>query len=108
MSPYFYLITAIVFEVAGTTLLALSEGFTKLLIGIASLICYGLSMFVFSKALTAINIGVAYATWCSLGMVLTSVIAVAFFGQRLNAIGIISVIMIMTGCVLLNLYGTVK
>lgn len=108
MNPYVYLIIAIVTEVIGTTLLTLSEGFTKLAFGIVSLMLYGISMFTLSKALTAIDMGVAYATWCSVGMVLTSVIAVAYFGQRLNTVGVISIVMIMAGCVILNLYGTAK
>ena len=103
---YLYLGIAIVLEVIGSSLLALSEGFTKLLPTVASLALYGVCFYAFSKALQGIDLGVAYATWCSAGIIMTSAIAVLFFGQKLNAVGVVSVILIIAGCVLLNLFGT--
>ena len=105
---YLYLAVAIILEVIGSSLLGLSEGFTKLLPTAASLVLYGICFYAFAKALQGIDLGVAYATWCSAGIILTSVIAVLFFGQRLNTIGLVSLVFIITGCVLLNLFGTVK
>ena len=105
---YLYLAIAIVLEVTGSSLLGLSDGFTKPVPTVASLVLYGICFYAFAKALQGIDLGVAYATWCSAGIIMTSVIAVMFFGQRLNMTGIISLVLIITGCVLLNLFGTVK
>ena len=108
MMHYLYLAIAIVLEVTGSSLLGLSDGFTKLLPSAASLVLYGICFYAFAKALQGIDLGVAYATWCSAGIVMTSVIASLFFGQRLNTVGTISIVLIITGCVLLNLFGTAK
>ena len=105
---YVLLAIAIIFEVISTTLLAMSDGFSKLLPGILSLAFYGVCFVAFSKALQQIDLGIAYATWSSIGMVLTSVIAALLFGERLNLVGIISIAVIMAGCVVLNLYGSAR
>lgn len=105
---YIYLFGAIIFEVVGTSVLNVSEGFSKMLPAVCSLLLYGASLFCLSRALTQIDLGIAYATWCSVGMTLTAIISVVVFGQKISPIGIVSVIIIMVGCIMLNLYGTVK
>ena len=103
---YILLGAAIIFEIIATTLLKASEGFSKLIPAAGCVIFYVLCFYSFSKALLKINLGVAYATWCAGGIVATAVISSVGFGQKLNTIGIIAVILIVTGCVILNLYGT--
>lgn len=105
---YIYLIGAIVLEVVGTSVLNVSEGFSKLIPGLCSLVLYGLSLFCLSRALTQIDLGIAYATWCSVGMTLTAIISVVAFGQKITPVGMVSIVIIMIGCVMLNLYGTAK
>lgn len=105
---YLLLGTAIILEIAATTFLKYSEGFTKLKPTAACIILYVLCFYSFSKALNGIDIGVAYATWCAGGIVATNVIAAFLFGQKLSMIGIIGIGLIVTGCVMLNLFGTVK
>lgn len=105
---YVYLIAAIVLEVAGSCLLNMSEGFTKLVPAVSSLALYGACFYCFSKALLQIDLGIAYATWCSVGMILTAVISVVVFGSKISPAGIASLIVIIAGCIMLNLYGTVK
>ncbi len=103
---YVLLGAAIIFEIIATTLLKASEGFTKLLPASGCVIFYILCFYSFSKALLKINLGVAYATWCAGGIVATTIISAVVFGQKLNTAGIIAVVLIVTGCVILNLYGT--
>ena len=103
---YILLGAAIIFEIIATTLLKASEGFSRLIPAAGCVIFYVLCFYSFSKALLKINLGVAYATWCAGGIVATAVISSVVFGQKLNTIGIIAVILIVTGCVILNLYGT--
>ena len=97
---------AIVFEIIATTLLKASEGFSKLIPAAGCVVFYILCFYSFSKALLKIDLGVAYATWCAGGIVATTVIAAVVFGQKLNTVGVIAVVMIVVGCVILNLYGT--
>ena len=103
---YVLLGMAIVFEIIATTLLKASEGFSKLIPAAGCVVFYILCFYSFSKALLKIDLGVAYATWCAGGIVATTVIAAVVFGQKLNTAGIIAVVLIVTGCVILNLYGT--
>ena len=103
---YVLLGMAIVFEIIATTLLKASEGFSKLIPAAGCVVFYILCFYSFSKALLKIDLGVAYATWCAGGIVATTVIAAVVFGQKLNTVGVIAVVMIVVGCVILNLYGT--
>lgn len=103
---YVLLGMAIVFEIIATTLLKVSEGFSKLIPAAGCVVFYILCFYSFSKALLKIDLGVAYATWCAGGIVATTVIAAVVFGQKLNTVGVIAVVMIVVGCVILNLYGT--
>ena len=64
------------------------------------------SFYAFSKALLRIDLGVAYATWCAGGIVATTIISALVFGQKLNTIGVIAIVLIIAGCVILNLFGT--
>ena len=103
---YVLLGMAIVFEIIATTLLKASEGFSKLIPAAGCVVFYILCFYSFSKALLKIDLGVAYATWCAGGIVATTVIAAVVFWQKLNTVGVIAVVMIVVGCVILNLYGT--
>lgn len=103
---YLLLAFAIALEIGATTLLKYSEGFTKLAPSAGSLILYIICFYALSKALNSINLGAAYATWCAGGIVVTAIISAAVFGQKLNALGIAGIVLIVTGCIIVNLFGT--
>ena len=103
---YILLGSAIILEIIATTLLKASEGFTKLLPAAGCIVFYILCFYMFSKALLSINLGVAYATWCAGGIVATTIISAAVFGQKINTIGVIAIVLIITGCIILNLFVT--
>ena len=104
--PYVLLGAAIILEIIATTLLKASEGFTKLIPTLFCIVFYVLCFYSCLKALLNINLGVAYATWCAGGIVATTIISALIFGQKINGIGVIATILIVAGCVLLNLFGT--
>ena len=104
--PYLQLAISIVLELCATTFLKMSEGFTKLWPSALCMLLYFFCFFIFSKALVHLNLGVAYATWSGVGLVVTAIISAVLFGQRLNTIGIIAIGLIVVGCVLLNLFGS--
>lgn len=70
--PYVALAVAIVMEVAGTAFLQKSEQFTRILPTILTAFTYGLSFYCLTLALRAIPLGVAYALWAGLGIVLVA------------------------------------
>lgn len=73
-TAYAALGTAIAFEVAGTTLLQKSEQFTKAGPTLAMAACYSAAFFLMSVALKAMPLGVVYAIWSGVGIVLTAVV----------------------------------
>jgi len=81
MKEWLFLIGAIVLETFATTMLKYSEQFTKLLPTIGMLAGYLLSFYCLSHALRTLPIGIAYAIWSALGIVLITLIGVLAFKQ---------------------------
>ncbi|MDO5388066.1 MAG: multidrug efflux SMR transporter [Clostridia bacterium] len=102
---YILLGAAIVLELCATTMLKLSEGFTKILPTVLCLILYFVCFFCFSKSLLKINLGIAYATWCGVGIVATAIISAVVFKQGLSLTGILGLVLVVAGCIVLNLKG---
>lgn len=107
MSPLTWaaLLGAIGFEVVGTTLLQKSEQFTRLgpTLGLAA--CYLAAFYLLSLALRQMPVGIAYAIWSGLGVVLISVIGMVAFRQKLDPPAIIGLAMIVGGVVVINLFS---
>lgn len=104
--PYLYLTAAIAMELVATTLLKYSDGFSKLRPTLLCIISYIICYYSLSKALRHINLGIAYATWCGVGIIATALISVLIFKESLNIYGLIGIILITAGCIILNLLGT--
>ncbi|TPW32629.1 multidrug efflux SMR transporter [Martelella alba] len=103
---YGALAVAIISEVIGSTLLQKSEGFTRLLPTLGVAVFYIIAFFLLSQALKAIPLGVAYAIWAGLGIVLTAAISVVYLRQPLDLAGMIGIAMIVGGVVVMNLFST--
>lgn len=100
---WIYLISAITFEILGTTLMKLSDGFSNVKYAIAMLIFYVLSLSMLTLALKKLEIGIAYAIWSGVGIVLLSIIGVIFFKESIDLPKIIFVSFILIGTIGLNL-----
>ncbi len=92
-------------EVAGTTALKMSDGFSRLVPSLLVAVFYGLSFFLFALALKRIDLGVAYAIWAGLGTALVATIGIVWFGEAVTMIKLISLVLIIAGVVGLNLSG---
>lgn len=101
----FYLIIAIIFEVAGTTCMKLSYGFTKAVPSILMIIFYLLSLVSLTFALKKIDVSVAYAIWAGIGTALIVAVGVLWFKEPVTALKIISLGLIIIGVIGLNLSG---
>jgi small multidrug resistance pump len=97
---------AILTEVAGTTFLQLSEQLTRLVPTVVMGVCYLASLYFLSLALKTIPIGIAYAIWSGLGIVLISVIGYVKFRQALDMPAMIGVGLIIAGVVIANVFST--
>ena len=98
---WLYLILAIGFEVAGTSLLKISHNLLSIKT-LAMLISYGLSLVFLSMSLKKIDIGVAYAIWSGLGITAIEVLAVLFFKETINVSKIFFIALILIGTIGLN------
>lgn len=102
--PYIFLGIAIISELLGTTLLKYADGFTKLCPSIGSVLSYSVMCLFLSKCLQNINLNVAYATWCALGIVATTVISVILFKERIHVAGMVGLAFIIAGVILLTIF----
>jgi len=104
---WLWLFSSIACEVMGTTLLKLSSGGGKYayLYG-AGVVLFYVACFAFlAYAMKHFSIGTVYATWSGLGVCLLALIGVVFFGDDINALKVVSFLLIITGVVGLNLSG---
>ncbi|WP_334176235.1 multidrug efflux SMR transporter [Pseudoxanthobacter sp.] len=100
---YLYLALAIVAEVIGTSALKASEQFTRLGPTIITAIGYGAAFWLLSLSLRQIPVGVAYAMWSGLGVVLIASVGVVLYGEKLDLAAIVGFALIIAGCLVLNL-----
>ncbi|HLB57353.1 MAG TPA: multidrug efflux SMR transporter [Gammaproteobacteria bacterium] len=103
MLTLFYLTLAILFEVAGTTSMNLSNGFTKLGPSIFIFVFYTVSFIFLTLSLKRLEVSFAYAVWSGLGTLLVVVIGVTCFHEPLTAIKALSLGLIIAGVVGLRL-----
>ena len=106
MIHYLLLAAAIGLELVATTLLKYSDGFTKLAPTAASCLLYIACYLCLAKAVTRINLGVAYALWCGVGIVVTALVSMYVFKEGLSPAGVVGILLIVAGCIVLNLWGT--
>jgi len=100
---YLYLITAIVFEVIGTAALQASEQFTRPKPLILTAIGYAVAFYFLSLVLRTMPVGIAYALWSGLGVVLITLVGLVWFGQRLDMAAIVGLALIIAGVAVINL-----
>ena len=105
MAHWMFLALSIVTEVAGTTSMKLSEGFTKPGFTALIFIFYGVSFYFFSQAIKRMDLGAAYAIWAGLGTALIALIGVIYFRDGMDIIKAISLAAIIAGVIGLNFSG---
>ncbi|MGE7368131.1 DMT family transporter [Neorhizobium sp. NPDC001467] len=102
---YGSLAAAIALEVVGTTLLQQSQQFTRPLPTIGMALCYGAAFYLLSIVLRTMPVGIAYAIWSALGIVLVSAVGVFLFKQTLDLAAIIGLGLIIAGVVVVNVFS---
>ena len=103
MHPWLFLASAIALEVAGTTSMKLSQGFTRLVPSVLLFVCYVASFVALTLALKNIEVSVAYAVWAGVGTALVAAIGIVYFREELTALKLVSILFIIVGVVGLNL-----
>lgn len=105
---WLYLLIAIVGEVAGTSALKASQGFTVLLPSVLVVVGYGAAFYFLSLTLSSISVGVAYALWSGIGIVLISAVGWLWFGQALDAAAMVGIAFIIAGVGIINFFSNVS
>ncbi|MBG2913497.1 QacE family quaternary ammonium compound efflux SMR transporter [Proteus cibarius] len=103
MNGLTYLMLAIISEVIATTMLKASDGFSRLYPSIVVVIGYCFSFWALSQVVRVMPLGIAYAIWSGLGIVLVSVAAVFLYQQKLDLPAIVGMTLIIAGVLIINL-----
>ncbi|WP_324250248.1 DMT family transporter [Halocynthiibacter styelae] len=102
---YIYLICAVIAETIGTASMQASQQFTKPLPSLVVVVSYAVSFYLLSLTLKFMPVGVVYALWSGLGIVLIALIGLAVFGQKLDLPAVIGLGLIIAGVLVINLFS---
>lgn len=102
---YLFLGIAIFTEVIATTCLKASQGFTRPLPSIVTVLGYATSLYFLSLTLATIPTGIAYAIWSGVGIVLISLVGWLLFKQTLDTPALIGMALIAAGVIVINLFS---
>jgi len=102
---FVYLIVAVIFETFGTACLKASNEFTKLWPSLGVIIGFAGAFYFLALTLRYMPIGVVYAIWSGLGIVLITLIGLFFFKQSLDAAAYIGLGLIILGVVVINMFS---
>lgn len=105
---FVYLALAIVAEVVATTALKASEGFTRPWPTVTVVVGYGLAFYLLALVLRTIPMGIAYALWAGLGIVLVTVAGILLYGEKPDLPALLGIVMIIGGVAVIQLFSTVS
>ncbi|HET7413665.1 MAG TPA: multidrug efflux SMR transporter [Pararhizobium sp.] len=102
---YIYLAVAICCEVVATSALKQTDGFTRVLPSIVTIVGYGLAFYFLSLPIRTIPVGIVYAIWSGAGIVLIAAIGFFVLGQRLDPPAVVGLALIIAGVLVINLFS---
>lgn len=104
---YIYLLLAILGEVVAINALKASEEFTKPLPTIIVILGYGFTFYFLTLALRVIPVGIAYAIWAGIGIIVVTLAAYLFYEQALDTPALVGIGLIVLGVVVIQLFSEV-
>lgn len=96
---------AIITEVIGSTFLVKSEGFSKLFPSIMVVVLFSIAFYLLSQVIKTIPLGIAYAIWGGVGIVLTAIVGYVLFKQTLDGPALLGIALIVSGVAIINLFS---
>ncbi|MCE3200999.1 DMT family transporter [Paenibacillus sonchi] len=102
---YLLLAVSIASELLGTSMLKASQGFTRLVPSIVTVVAFICSFYFLSISLKSIPLNTAYAIWSGLGTVITVIVSVVIWKEKINTASVVGIALIIIGVVVLNLLG---
>ena len=100
-----YLGIAIMAEIVATSALKSAEGFTRWVPSLVTVVGYAVAFYFLALTLRDIPVGIAYAIWSGVGIVLISLVGALFFNQHLDAPAILGIALIIAGVVVMNVFS---
>ncbi len=100
-----WLAIAIVAEVIATSALKAADGFSKLTPSIIVVLGYGIAFYCLALTLRSIPVGIVYAIWSGIGIVLISLVGYFVYRQQLDMPAIIGLSLIVAGVVVINVFS---
>lgn len=105
MNPYLALGLAIVAEVIGTSALKASDGFTRPGPALVVLVGYGIAFYCLGLVLRSVPMGLAYAIWSGLGIVLITAVGWVVYRQTIDLPGLLGMGLIVAGVLVIHLFS---
>lgn len=105
MKHFIFLFGAILCETFATTALKATEQFTKPIPSIATILGYAASFYLLSLTLQKISVGIAYAMWSGIGIVLVSALGFFVYKQKLDMPAMLGLALIIAGVIVINLFS---
>ncbi|MBV2355161.1 multidrug efflux SMR transporter [Streptomyces sp. J2-1] len=102
---YVFLAGAIAAEVAATTAMKYSDGFSRLWPSLLTALGYAVAFLLLARTLRSVSIGSAYAIWSGVGTAAIALLGLALFGESLTVTKVAGIVLIVGGVVVLNLGG---
>jgi small multidrug resistance pump len=105
---YLYLFIAIVSEVVATSSLKASESFSKLIPSILVIVGYALAFYFLSLTVKVMPVGITYAIWSGVGIVLVTIAGIILYKQTPDLPAILGMLLIMAGVLVINIFSNTK
>lgn len=105
MKSYLFLFLAILFETVATSFMKQSEQFTKLVPSVVTIVGYVGAFYCLSLVLKTIPVGIAYAIWPGVGIILITLIGLVVFKQHLDLAAFIGLGFIIAGVIIINVFS---
>ncbi|MBW0159157.1 SMR family transporter [Sedimentimonas flavescens] len=105
MQTYLYLLIAVVFETFGSSCLQASQQFTRFWPSVGVIVGFGAAFWFFTLVLKVLPLGVTYALWSGIGMVLIALSGWMLFGQKLDLAATLGIGLIIAGILVINLFS---
>jgi small multidrug resistance pump len=105
---FVFLALAIAAEVLGTTALKASDGFTRLWPSVLVVVSYALAFYLLALVLRHLPVGIAYAFWAGLGIVLVTLVGILAYGEKPDLPAVLGLSMIVGGVVVIQVFSSVS
>ncbi|ELP5717442.1 DMT family transporter (plasmid) [Enterobacter asburiae] len=105
LKTYLILIISICAETLATTMMKASNGFTRFIPSVVVVVGYAISFYGLSQVVKTMNIGIAYAIWAGMGLLLVSVMSFLIYKQRLDLPAIVGMLFIGVGILIIQLFS---